>query len=552
MGLIGICILVMAIFPLAELSDEKYMEGYSERDCWNELSCPSWSYCNENSTCKCYERNYVVLCSENGDKGGVLECYCLTWNEDRNETEEGNCLYNCNIYNRNYFSLNGVYTTLPRNLTDLNAQMCGGLNRTGTLCSECVDGMYMRAYSYDMSCTTCSGGWINILKYILVAFVPLTILYLVVLLFSINIPSSKLQGIVLVSQMATSPMLIRVFVIDLKLQKSKFMYRVLQVFGTVFGIWNLDFFRLLDLDICFKTSPLLVLSLDFLVALYPFGLILLTHLAMLLHNYNFTLVRALCKRPYNLITKCCRKSWDLKTSTIDAFVTFMLLSYVKIYNVCLDILVPVMIYSKYHKNRYGLYMNASLNYFSPHHLWYAIPSIMIGLLFIICPVIILLLYPYSCFQRCLSILPYRWQILFHVIVDSVQGCYKNGTEPGTRDCRWFSAIPFAIRFVFSAVCAISVNTASLPYIAQVFVLLVIVTIIADPYKDIFKQMTRDFSISLLFLANLYMIIVGMDYSFISIASNDFHFGIIMALAPLPGGIYMLAYAVKWIIAHKKC
>ncbi len=157
--------------------------------------------------------------------------------QDRNETEEGNCLYNCNIYNRNYFSLNGVYTTLPRNLTDLNAQMCGGLNRTGTLCSECVDGMYMRVYSYDMSCTTRSGGWINILKYILVAFVPLTILYLVVLLFSINIPSSKLQGIVLVSQMATLPMLIRVFVIEhLKLQKSKFMYRVLQVFGTVFGI----------------------------------------------------------------------------------------------------------------------------------------------------------------------------------------------------------------------------------------------------------------------------------------------------------------------------
>ncbi len=65
-------------------------------------------------------------------------------------------------------------------------------------------------------------------------------------------------------------------------------------------------------------------------------------------------------------------------------------------------------------------------------------------------------------------------------------------------------------------------------------------------------MTRDFSISLLFLANLYMIIVGMDYSFISICSNDSHFAGIMALAPLPGDIYMLAYAVKWIIAHKKC
>ncbi len=101
--------------------------------CDIRLFCPSWSYCSNNSTCECYDRNYVVLCSEDMKKGGILQCHCLTWNESINETEEGNCLYNCNNYDRNDFSLNGAYTTIPRNLTDLNAQMCGRLNRTGTL-----------------------------------------------------------------------------------------------------------------------------------------------------------------------------------------------------------------------------------------------------------------------------------------------------------------------------------------------------------------------------------------------------------------------------------
>ncbi len=63
--------------------------------CDNRLSCPSWSYCSNNSTCECYDRNNVVLCSEDMKEGGLLQCYCITWNKKLNDTEEGNCIYNC-------------------------------------------------------------------------------------------------------------------------------------------------------------------------------------------------------------------------------------------------------------------------------------------------------------------------------------------------------------------------------------------------------------------------------------------------------------------------
>ncbi len=427
--------------------------------------------------------------------------------------KEGNCLYNCKSYSNNYFSLNGAYTTLTRNVTDLNTQMCGRLNRNGTLCSQCVDGMYMRAYSYDMSCTTCSGGWINILKYILVAFVPLTVFYLMILLCRINIPSSRLQGFVIVCQMATSPMILRVYATAYTISKKSMTYTVLQVLGTIVGICNLDFFRLIDLDICFRIAPLTVLSLDLHVALFPFFLISVTWLIILLHHHNFKAVHLMCKVPVYLANKGGNhsNSMDIKTSTMEAFVTFMLLSYVKLFNVCLDVLVPVTIHRVKNKNRIALFMDASLSYFGYSHLFYTIPSLLIGLVFIVGPVTTLFLYSYTFFQKGLNMLPHRWQIFIRLIVDSLQGHYKDGTEPGKRDCRWFSTIPFILRFVFFIMISFTFNTAMLPYITQVFTLGAIITILlADPFKHNFKQMTSYFSFYLLLLANI--LLYAMDWN----------------------------------------
>ncbi len=546
--------IITAIFQYVENSNVNF-NGHSPSygSCDNRLSCPSWSYCSNNSTCECYDRNYVVLCSEDMKKGGLLQCHCITWNENTNETEEGNCLYNCKIYSRNYFSLNGTYTTLTRNVTDLNTQMCGRLNRTGTLCSQCVDGMYMRAYySYDMSCTTCSGGWINILKYILVAFVPLTVFYLIILLCRINIPSSRLQGFVIVCQMATSPMILRVYATAFTINKKPMTYTVLQVFSTIVGIWNLDFFRLIDLDICFRIAPLTVLSLDLLVALYPFFLISVTWLIILLHRHNFKAVSLMCKVPIYLANKCRRhnNSNDIKSSAIDAFVTFMLLSYVKLFNVCLDVLVPVTIHRVKNKSNIALFMDASLSYFGYSHLFYTIPSLSMCLIFIVGPVATLFLYSYTFFQKCLNILPHRWQIFIRLVVDSLQGRYKDGTEPGTRDCRWFSTVRFILRFVLYMMISFSFNTAMLPYITQVFTLGAIITILADPFKNNFKQITNYFAFYLLLSAIVYMLLIGLDYSFISVSVPvEFNFMVLIIIAMFSGILHPAVLGIAWI--HRK-
>ena len=169
-----------------------------------------------------------------------------------NTTEVGLCIYNCYHLGKTNFDTEVAYSTLPNNISDLNDAMCGRYNRTGTLCGDCVSSTYLRAYSYDLYCTNCVGDWSNWIKYIGVAYVPLTIFYIMVLLFKINIPSSCLQGYVLFCQIPSSPIIVRPLILFLRSQTDTVYYKGMQVFGTLYGIWNLDFFRILNLNIASK------------------------------------------------------------------------------------------------------------------------------------------------------------------------------------------------------------------------------------------------------------------------------------------------------------
>ena len=60
------------------------------------------------------------------------------------------------------------------------------------------------------------------------------------------------------------------------------------------------------------------------------------------------------------------------------------------------------------------------------------------------PLLLLLFYPMKCFQACLNHLKLS-SLTLHTFVDSFAGCYKDGTKPGTRDCRYFAALYLLIR-----------------------------------------------------------------------------------------------------------
>ena len=136
----------------------------------------------------------------------------------------------------------------------------------------------------------------------------------------------------------------------------------------------------------------------------------------------------------------------MSNSLIQAFGTFILLSYVKIINTSFDILVPVQL-----RNVSGLYVyyNGSLEYFGHKHLPYAVLAIFMFTIFNPMPLFLLFLYPCRCFQSCLSCCRLNSQVLC-TFMDAFQGCYK--FEP--YDCRYWAAFYLFLRIAILVIFAL--------------------------------------------------------------------------------------------------
>ena len=89
---------------------------------------------------------------------------------------------------------------LPRNLSQLNDYMCGPLNRKGHLCSECADGFGPSVTSFGYKCVNCTNAWYRVPLFLLLELVPITILYVMILIFQISITSAPIPCFIMFSQ----------------------------------------------------------------------------------------------------------------------------------------------------------------------------------------------------------------------------------------------------------------------------------------------------------------------------------------------------------------
>ena len=399
----------------------------------NSLLCSTWSYCR-NGTCECLNiPNYILNCDSLGRIRSILTCNCITYNEITSTLEIGSCIYNCNPKKKTISS----YFYLLSNASDWNEIICGRFNRKGTLCGECKDGFYTAAYSYDLTCIKCTNTASNWLKFVFIAFLHLTVFYCVVLVFRINVHSTYLQGYVLYSQAVTVIYLARNLIIMVKEDHLWFKYIIYST-GTLYGIWNLDFFRFFSADICLQTGSLATVSLELVVAMYPLLLIFTTYGMILMYDRKVYFI-VMVWRPFKAFFSLFERNWDFKSSLIDAFSTFCFLLSIECMSTCADFLLPVRVYqvvSPLHiHTEYRLYYDASISYFGPRHLPYAILALAVFFIVGLLPTLLLLLFSFKFCQRVLVIFPPTWKIYMHTFVDAIQGFYKDGTETGTHDYR---------------------------------------------------------------------------------------------------------------------
>ena len=402
--------------------------------------CPPGLFCEEGA-CQCADVYPFNSISCNGTASSLLDCHCATWDRDRNVTLTGACAYNC--FEEFHF---------PQEIDKLNDKMCKPLNRTGVLCGRCLPDHYPLAYSFNLTCILCPHvGW-NWFRYMMAAYLPLTLFYVVILFFKINVTSSNLLAVVVYCQTLSSPAISRIIMNHVVYNTNLPLSFIIagKIFFLLYGIWNLDFFRPFYSDICLGIGPLPTLALDYAIAVYPLLLMVITYILIVLYDKNYRVITVMW-RPFRVLISYYRSNWDIRTSVIDAYATFFLLSNVKFLIVSFNLLIPVRVY-ELHQHHYnyslGLYYAADIEYFGSEHLPYGILAIIMCLFFVILPVTTLALYPFSFFQRFLSLFPVRLLIFIRNFMDAFQSCYKDGTEPGTCDYRWFSSVYFFCRFLF--------------------------------------------------------------------------------------------------------
>ena len=206
-----------------------------------------------------------------------------------------------------------------------------------------------------------------------------------------------------------------------------------------------------------------------------------------------------------------------------------------------------------YNSTFRLCYSGDIEYFGKEHLSYAILAIITSTVFVIIPVTVLTLYPFAFFQKFLNCIPVRWHI-FHTFIDSFQGVYKDGTEPGTRDCRWFAALLFFVRILVFIISAASLNNIMINSLLLVILFLVLVLLIVNvqpfkaPVAHYSKINATFFSLFIFWLITICgMEVVGIVKlkQFIPVF---YALLIFFSIVPL---IYTLLVILYWIYSHSK-
>ena len=395
-------------------------------------------------------RGTEIRCSKDGPL--LLVGYCATFDEGTELLSITKCLaFKSDVYN----VTTPGYINLPRNLSQLNDYMCGPLNRQGLVCSQCADGYGPSFTSFGYRCVNCSDTWYSVPLFLLLEFGPITIFYLIILVFQISVTSAPVPCFIMYAQFIIIALYVGAFsdgdgtLCQVMFSESGDIRWDMKIIQTVHGIFNLDFFELI-LPVFCVSSRLRSIHFAFfgyISVIYPLFLVFLTWVCVELHGRNCRLI-VLLSKPFHSCLVRLRRKWDPKSDIIDTFTTLFFLSYNKnIYQILT--LVTMVIFTSY--NEAGdhvkvdtlLGFDTSIKFGSKYHLAFLIPSVLFFTVYSVLPTLLLTFYPFRFFRSCLS----RCHLDFpsvHTFIERIYHCYRNGLDGG-RDLRIFSGLYFFVR-----------------------------------------------------------------------------------------------------------
>ena len=509
------------------------------------LPCPP-AFKLMDDECKCQAHDYVGIEICTADSATLKYGFWVGY-VDKNKTELGTSICPAGFCNYNEIHLNDTeagMVPLPKDKEELEEAVCG-IKREGILCGKCSENYTTYYHSPHFDCQeaqpySCRLGW---LFYILSELVPVTLLFLFVLALNINFNTGAVNGFILFSQLLDTLLIDASGIIKVP-SRLKALTRGYQV---IYGFFTLDLFTTDTLAFClWKDATVLdMLSFKYITVAYSLLLVLSVILFM---KYS----AARCFGRYYSITA-------FRNSVIHGLSGFLVLCYGQCIKVSFSILYSQDISLAQGRTRDDLsrvFFNGNIVHFSPEHLVYAIPAILILSVIGVLPPLVLLGYPLvnrvfiafkmenSRVAKCLN-----HTSKLKPLLDSFQGCFKDRF-------RFFAGIYFFYRWVAVIVYAI-VSKISLFYTVTLLflILLLVVHCICQPYQKRWHNI-----LDALLFANLIVINgltsqhyfskrvdVGIYYGKIIAVSQTVQ--VILIYLPL---VYMAVYIATQLLSKTLC
>ena len=433
------------------LKVDKTNSSQSNERLTNKLACPLWFYyVPSTNSCQCLPYYKILSCD--GSNGYVRSRLLVTVDLQQNQSLVSVSKLKSNLFDHAIETKPG-FRLLPENISELNDYMCGPLNRKGYLCSDCIDGFgpSMSIIEHPNQCYECRGAYRGVMLYLAIVILPLTLLYLFILIFQIRMTSAPIPCFVMYSQLvvvAFTDTWGKSFdelptVIFTKTGNTRAVTKVILV---LYGIFDLDFISHAVPPFCVSKDLRLYhrVFLGYIRAFYPMVLIIITWVCIELHDRNFRVIVFLW-RPFHRCFVRLRRGWDTKNDLIDVFATFFLLSFVKIMYQTALMFSKTMLYTyslndEYLYHSYVSNIDNSIQTTSAKYIIAVISALVICIILNLLPILLLVLYPFGTFRRMLSKLRLD-RISLTIFTEKFHCCYRDSLD-GKRDMRYFSGVYF--------------------------------------------------------------------------------------------------------------
>lgn len=498
------------------------------------MQCPP-GFIMADSKCICSNANrYLGIIECTHDSGFLTNGYWAGYKgHGSNETPAtlltANCPTGyCKPFNgKNKFGK--IFKRLPKSASreELERTVCA-TNRHGMLCGRCKENTSVYYHSWNgFECREnklCEYGPVF---FILVDIVPITVLFILLLLFDVSLTNGMAYSVIFMSQQ------ISVLNLTGNIQWDKHQHAFVTAIKAIYSMSNLEFldFDLLSFCLWKRAQAMDVLLVNY--ASVIFSILLVCTFVLLMKCCNCKFIKRICKRKGQHYT------------VVKGLTAFLILCYTRTARTTFYILNKTKVYGEGMKTSLNVpQLDGEFRYLHGNHLIYAIPAIVFLVFVVIPPPLILICDPlFLMIEDKLGChgnrqLWTRIRSKFKPVLDAFQHCFRSGKQ-------FYAGIFFLYRVTTLGSLSLSDTNPEYHYLLEFF-LIAFITFhsIVQPFEKASHNSMAALCFFNLAIINMCTIIINNGYVFHKITIFKWLQISFLFLPIIIGVIWIMKYAGK--------